>query len=410
MGGNSSNRKTSRLWRLALVAVVMLGADLPAEGAQTLDDLFHPDTLHEIRLWINTRDLADLRANYLENRHYPADLQWGDLRLRNVAVRVRGGGSRSATKPGLKVEFNWYTSGQTLLGLNSLVLDNDFQDPALIREQVSMALFNRMGQPAPRESFSRFYINNVYQGVYTIVEDPDDPTFLSRTLGENTGYMFEYKWIMPYHAEYLGDDVVAYKPLFEPRTHRLDPDSILYSPIRDLFREVNQAEDTMWRQQVGRHIDLAQFVTQAAIETFLSDLDGLLGYAGMNNFYLYRYAGQSVHRVFPWDKDVTFQQADSSIFLRADENVLFGRAMAFDDLRSLYLDVLEQTARLAAQDNWLLGQIEHSSSLIGDAAHEDIWKSTSNDDYDQATEFLKNFARRRSSFVLQEIAKVRGTP
>jgi CotH kinase protein len=70
----------------------------------------------------------------------------------------------------------------------------------------------------------------------------------------------------------------------------------------------------------------------------------------MNNFYLYRYTGRSVHRFLPWDKDTTFQQADSPIFLRADENVLFRRALAFDDLRALYLDVLEQTARSASED------------------------------------------------------------
>jgi hypothetical protein len=212
---------------------------------------------------------------------------------------------------------------------------------------------------------------------------------------------------MAYYGEYLGDDVAAYKPLFEPRNHRLEPDSILYSPIRDLFREVNQAEDGLWRDQVSRYIDLAQVVTQAAIEMFLSERDGLLGYAGMNNFYVYRHANQSLHRLFPWDKDNTFEQADSPIFLRADENVLFRRAIAFPDLRALYLDVLEQCARSAAEDDWLSGAIERSSSLIADAAHEDVWKSVSNEEYDQATEFLKEFARRRSAFVDEEVAKAR---
>jgi hypothetical protein len=130
----------------------------------------------------------------------------------------------------------------------------------------------------------------------------------------------------------------------------------------------------------------------------------------MNNFYLFRYAGQAVHRFLPWDKDTTFQQAESPIFLRADENVLFRRALASDDLRALYLNVLEQTARSASENGWFLEEIERSSSLIVDAAHEDIWKSVSNEDYDQATALLKDFARRRSAFVLGEAAKARDTP
>jgi spore coat protein CotH len=43
-----------------------------------------------------------------------------------------------------------------------------------------------------------------------------------------------------------------------------------------------------WRADVERHLDVAQFMRHVAIENCLAENDGILGHAGMNNFYLYR--------------------------------------------------------------------------------------------------------------------------
>ena len=265
-------------WRLIAMAWVP-GSGSAMVAAQTLDDLFDDRVVHEVRLSINERDLRELRDRYLENVYFPADFEWRGERVRNVGVRSRGLASRSASKLGLRIDFNRYSSGQRFLGLASLVLDNLVTDPALVRERVSMAFFARLGQPAPRESFARVYINDVYEGVYAIVE-PVDGDFLARALGEKSGYLFERRFRQPYYGEDLGDDPAAYRTVFEPQTHELEADAILYSPIRELFHEVNQPVDTVWRERVDRYVDLPQFVTHVAIETFLSEADGVLGYAG----------------------------------------------------------------------------------------------------------------------------------
>jgi spore coat protein CotH len=396
-------------FRVGLVVIVLtLGADGGrVASAQTVEDLFDDGTVQELRLSINERDLRELLERYLENIYVPADFQWRDQRVRNVGVRSRGLASRSASKPGLRIDFNRYTAGQTFLGLASLVLDNLVTDPALVRERVSMAFFKRLRQPASRESFTRLYINNVYQGVYAIVE-PVDGDFLVRVFGEKSGYLFERHFLHPFLGEDLGDELTAYRRVFEPRNHELEADTVLYSPIRDLFHEVNQPVDTVWRERVGRYIDLPQLVTHVAIETFLSEADGVLGVAGMANFYLYRGPSSDRHRLIVWDKDHTFAAVDSPIFLRVEENALFSRALAFGDLRALYLDVLDQCARSAAGDGWLEGEIVRLSTLIDVAAREDVRKPYDDETRQMAVEFLKQFARQRPSFVLQEIARARG--
>ena len=302
-----------------LMAVVLNPASVQG---QTAADLFNPDAVQEVRLSINSRDLRDLHERSQENTYYTADLSWQGLRVRNAAVRSRGTGSRNSIKLGLRVDFDRYTSGQTFLGLRSLILDNNWQDPSLLAARAAMAFFTRVGEPAPRESYCRLYINDVFQGLYSIVESVD-ADFLARTSDSDQGYLFRFGYQREWHGEDLGDDLSIYKAFFEPETHKLEADVTLYAPIRDLFKEASGPDDAVWRERVERFIDLRQLVRHVAIESFLSEDDGFIGAFGMNNFFLYRASGSTVHRLIAWDKDNAFADGSRSVFARTDENVLF---------------------------------------------------------------------------------------
>ena len=52
-----------------------------------------------------------------------------------MGIRSRGQGSRNPIKIGLRVDMARYTTGQTLAGLSTIILDNLWQDDALIRER-----------------------------------------------------------------------------------------------------------------------------------------------------------------------------------------------------------------------------------------------------------------------------------
>ena len=389
---------------LALAALLVPGG--PGIGAQSTDTLFDDSTVHDVRLLVNSRDLVRLYAGYLTNTYYPADFVWNNIRVKNVAIRSRGVGSRNQSKLGLRVDFNRYTRNQQFLGLRSLVLDNLWQDATFIRENLTMALFRRLGQPSPRQSFCRLFINNGYVGLYAMVE-PVDGAFAARAFADPDGYLYEYQWVSPFYGEYLGDDFAPYKLRFHPQTHELDPDATLYGPLRDLFREINEPDDAAWRERVDARIDLAQFVTQAAIEAFLAEEDALLGYQGMNNFYFYRDRSAGRFRVLPWDRDRSFTFLESSVFQNTAENVLMSRALAYPALRALYLDVLDAAAGAATTDDWLVSEIERLASLVAPAALADTRKQFSNEELTQGLEFLRAFAATRPGFVTTEVAAVR---
>lgn len=385
------------------IVLVLLTAGASTAGAQTADDLFAPGTLHDLQLFMHSRDLQQLRETYEENTYYQADLEWRGVRVRSVAVRSRGFGSRNGTKPGLRVDFDRFAAGQRFLGLESLTLDNLWQDPSLIREAVTMALFARLGQPAPREVYTRLFINGEYQGVHAIVE-AIGPAFLARAFGDAGGYVFEYHWAAEFHGEYLGRSLDRYRALFEPESHQRDADASLYVPLHDLFREVNAPDSSTWRASVEPLLDVRGFLTHVAIERFVSERDGILGDWAMNNFYVYRPSTTNVHVFIPWDRDNAFQAVDASVMLHADENALVRRLLEHPDLRAHYLQVLEACA---SQGGWLEQEIAATAGLIRAAAHADDRKAFSNEEFEAGIAFLRAFAQSRPAIVRAEIASLR---
>lgn len=390
---------------LAVVGMSLAMLHATPAAAQSPDELFDPNVLQELRLTINPRDLRDLRTNYGADTYFSAGLQWRNIRVQNAGVRSRGGASRNGIKLGLRVDFNRYVGGQKFLGLKSIILKNLWQDGSMMHERLAMSFFARMGQPASRESFCRLYINNEFQGLYVIVESVDN-NYLTRTIGEDSGYLYSYQKQGPFYGEYLGEDLDAYKLLFEAQNHEKEGKTKLYLPIHDWLRQVNEREDAVWRERVEEYVDLQQFMTHVAIEVFLAENDGILGAEGMNNFYLYR-SGDKRHRFLPWDKDNAFLVVDYSIFQRADENVLFRRAFAFADLRELYFQVLESAARSAVEDHWLEAEVERLAEQITATVEQDTRKPFSTDAYFESVEFLKQFARQRSKFVLGQVRDAR---
>ena len=398
-----------RLLPLCLAAALVLQG-LPA-GAQTSDDVFNVDALNDLRLVLHSSDWQKLKDNFQDNTYYPADITWGGVTVRNVGIRSRGLGSRSAIKPGLRVDFDKYASGQRFVNLKSLVLDNLTQDPSMLKEVLSMRLFSRLGLPAPREAFVRLYVNNTLVGLYAVVESVDK-RFLERVFSQDNGNLFEYDYTFDFNFEYLGDDLDRYREIFDPKTNESHSTFELFDPIHRMVRTANQASDATFESAIGEFLDLTTFARHVAAETFVAENDGWLGYAGMNNFYLYQFGDRTQFQVITWDKDNTFLQSDFAIFERADRNVLMRRALAIPAVKQAYLDGLTAAAESSlegqeggdAGTGWLAREIERLAALVLPAAREDTNKPYSSSDVEAAIDGLRGFARARPAFVTCAVA------
>lgn len=397
----------------------LLGYGTPTSGggsapAGSADAFFDDAVLHDIRLTINSKDWQTLKDNYLSNEYYPCDFEWRGQKVRNVGIRSRGTGSRSGIKPGLRIDFDRYTSGQRFLGLKSFVLRNNTQDVTNMHERLSMALFRRMGAEASRETHAKLYVNDQYAGLFTIVESVDKE-FLKRNLGEDSGYLYKFDYPAdgtPWYFEDKGADPNAYVPLpFKPETNETDPRAEV---IAQWVQAVNQSSTAAFQTSVGEFIDFDKFIRHVAVEVFIGDYDGFIGNYGINNFYVYRFNNQKRFHMIPWDKSEAFKAApESSIFHNltdvpdAQRNRLMQRILSYPDLYTQYLDTLAAIANAAADGNWLEQEVQREYNQIREAARADAQKPYSNDDFEAGVQQLLAFARTRSAQVLAQVAAAR---
>jgi spore coat protein CotH len=382
-----------------------------ASFGQNADALFDDSQLHDVYLDMNPADWASLKANFFDNAYYPANLRWRGILIESIGVRSRGSGSRNGEKPGLRVDIDRYEKGQRFLGLKSFILDNVVQDTSYIKERLSMSLFRRMGVPAPREATGRLFVNGEFAGVYGIVESIDK-LFLQRELGEDGGHLYEYKWTDEYRFEFKGDDGASYVPLpFKPETEEDDPKP---GNIIEFVRFVNESTDDEFQAGISRFLDTGLFARHVAVEHFISEYDGINGYAGMNNFYIYRYKGSDRWQFIPWDKDVTFTDSNMSILFNVPENILTRRLFNLSEFREAYSAALLGMSEIAGgPDGWLVQEVRRASDQIRTAVYSDPFPKCPDSQvscaaayFETAVTELQDFGANRSSLVATQMAEL----
>src|SRR6185436_11510160 len=382
-------------------------------------DLFNGNVLHEIRIVVHPKDWATLKQDYLGNEVYAADFHWlyngRDIYEPGVSIRSRGQGSRSPIKPSLRVEFDRYESHNTFLGLQNLVLRANTQDASMMHERIAMELFRRMGIPAPREAHTRLYVNGQYAGLYTIVEEVDEP-FVQRNFGQSGGYLYNFDYKDTWVFEYRGSNPEEYSPLpFKPENHFENPDP---EPIVSMVAAINQpGSSAQFLTAVSQYVDWDNFLREIAAENFVADQDGIIGNYGVNNMFFYRLENQLKSFFIPWDKSNAFWSLDWPILHNVNTDVLSVRALAIPELMAKYRGYLQQAADLAGgAGGWLEQEITKVYQQIRQAAYDDkiklcdpgasgTLKPCSDSQFDAEYQFMINFARTRATSVRAQLSQ-----
>jgi spore coat protein CotH len=387
---------------IRILFVCALAAAIAPLGATTPSDpLFDPSILHEIRITMAPEDWESMHVNYMDNTYYRCSVSWNGLTLDDVGMKQRGTSSRSPVKPGFKLSFGNYVSGQKFLGLKSLVVRNLVQEGSMSNERLSLALFARLSLPAPRTSPARVYVNGEYVGLHLLVEDMNKD-FLSRQFGENAGWLYEFEWKFPYRFEYLGPDPDTYSWLWTPSTREDDPDG---ATLERMVRTVNEASDAEFESAASDFFDLEKVAMYLAVDSFLTEGDGFLADWGMNNLYMYRFQDGTVFQFIPWDKNATFNDPSVDIWHNTADNVFARRLLAVPRARRAFLETLLACAELSADDDsWLGQEIALQYRQVREAALADPYKPFTNEEFEQYQAGLPWFAYSRSAFVKAAVA------
>ena len=386
----------------ALCAVLFAG---PAFSDAAVDALFDPTRLHDVRISMAEADWARLRANYQLDTNYDATLTFDGETIANCTIRSRGSGTRNGVKPGLRVDFSRKVKSQTFHGFKRLVLDNMYNDPSFLREQLAFAVFDEAGIPVPRESFARLTVNGQYWGLYAIVE-PIDEVFAATHVDTGGGNLFEYNvpsappgqlaWDFTLSR---GETIEGYVPSpFEPKTNEDDLDG---SALLDFIHTISQAPDHTFVEEVSQFVDPHVLLTHYAIEVATGEVDGLTSFFGVNNFYLYQLEGTRRFVFHPWDHDFNFTFADHSIYFGSERNRLIERLLSDPELREFYRSTLHDVVTQYVNPAWMTPRAEAMVALIRDSVLEDTKRRPG--DFDAAAAHIESFIAARGASVTAQL-------
>ncbi|MGA3189997.1 MAG: CotH kinase family protein [Bryobacteraceae bacterium] len=394
----------------------VVGTFAQAQINQFIDDT----VVQQISLTVAPADWAAFLQNYLDSTYYHATFVWNGV-SQDIGIRQHGGGSRSPIKPNIDLNFAHYTSSQTFFGENLLILKANNEDPSNLHEWISMKLFRKMGFPAPRESFATVTVNGTLLGFYMIVEH-DDPAFAQRNYGESSGSLYEWQnQGDEYDFGNLGTNPQLYAPYLELKSNQSAPDLQTFT---NLVQVINQPSSSTFTNDqfitaLEQYLDPQMFLTYAATENVLSEADGLVGgLEAMNNFDFYQFQGTTIYALFPWDKDLTFDNPSRDIFqgftIGPYINVLAARLIAIPGYKNIYMDQINRAANLfGGTGAWADSEITREYGVINTASSNDPNKQCLNTgvllpcgtaDFESGIAWVHTFIGSRSPFVLAEIA------
>jgi hypothetical protein len=206
------------------------------------------------------------------------------------SARVRLKGHRSLRKldekPAFKLELA-VGEGETAI---PVTLNNQVEDPSLLREALAYQLMRALGLAAPRTGWVRVQVNGEPYGRYLLVETLDE-AFLARQFGPSVGVLYEGEYgcdLSP--VDVSGFDLDAGK---DPQRARL---AKFAQASSDDPRALFAAEGPL---------DMTNFLTYLASCALVGDFDG---YRHSHNYYVYFHADDGKWRFLPWGLDRVFQK------------------------------------------------------------------------------------------------------
>jgi len=288
------------------------------------EELLRSDRIYRMHLQLDPAAMAALAD---QPRKYVAGaLHFGEHRLERVAVRFKGHRTLRdwSGKPSFKIHVSRLVKGRRFMGLKQLILDNNVEDPTMLRSTLGNFAARELGVAAPRTGFVELRVNDELFGLYTLVEPPDKP-FLGRHFEDATGPLYEGE----YGCDLYAGDVVSME-----LDGGEDPDRRL---IAALATAAAGPLDALFDADSGL-IDAEDFLRFLSVSAVIGDFDG---YRHAHNYRLYRDRGRGRWSFLPWGLDRVLKKEVDPF----DHNSLLARKCIADrGCQLAYVKALHETS------------------------------------------------------------------
>ena len=303
------------------IVISEVGAEASSWNPVAIDDeaaaFFDDSYVHEIHItfedddWYNT--LFTSHDTDVNDPYFEADFIADGIALEGVGVRFKGNSSFSGSgvKKSIKIDFNEFEDLE-FLGLKKLNLNNNYNDPTMLREKLFYDFASNYVEGVGRAVFTNVFINGELYGIYTAVEQVDS-TFTETRFGEDDDGNL-YKGTASDNAvlddpsadfgsdlTYLGTDQADYEQFYELKTNEAAND---YSQLIEFIDVLNNTPSGELADAIEPLLDVQDTLASLALNNLFANLDSYSGAA--HNYYLYDRddTGQITHIL--WDANESF--------------------------------------------------------------------------------------------------------
>ena len=283
------------------ICFLSAAAACPVIAQNEGDSIFSAPLIHEVRMTFSQPFYWDsLTAYYVTDQYLKGDITFDGTAYPNTGIKFKGNSSYSnpSDKKSFKVDMNEYVSGQEVNGLKKFNLNNCFKDPSFLREKLTLDFCNEHGIAAPRCTYSRVYINGTYWGLYTLVEEADNGTFLKQRFDNKQGNMFkgdpsgDLKW--------LGSSPASYYSKYELKTNETAND---WSDLVNLLDNISNS-GSFFYDSLETAFNTASFIRNWAVDNMFANLDSYIGSG--HNYFIYHDTLSNKFEWVTWDVNEAF--------------------------------------------------------------------------------------------------------
>lgn len=271
--------------------------------------LFDNSYLHEIKITSTDPDFwQTLDDDWVTGTNTGTDIPYqittveiDGNELVDVGVRQKGFSSNffvNTTKKPLKLHFSKFVEDREYDGVRKLNLANGVGDPAIVKDMLAYDMFRFHGIPGPRVAHAKIYINDVYWGLYAMVEQIDK-RYLKRNFADNDGNLWKNKGNS--NLSWLGSDPNSYS--FELQTNEEENDWTQFLGFVDF---INNATSIEFEEGFDDIFQLDEYLRIVAIDVLINNWDSHLDHG--RNWYLYHEPKSNKIHWVPWDYNFAFDR------------------------------------------------------------------------------------------------------
>ncbi len=306
------------------------------------------------------KELSDF---YRTDVEVPANVSVDGKTYRDVGVHFRGASSfftvAEGRKRSLNLSFDFADDKQNIGGYRTVNLLNSHTDPTYLRT-ILYSLIAREYVPTPKANYARVVINGESWGVYVNVQQ-FNKDFTRDFFNSTTGA----RWKVPGSPrgrgglEYLGDDVAAYKRIYELKSKE---DRKAWAALIELCKTLTETPTNALETALAPLLDIEGTLKFLALENALINSDGY--WTRASDYLLYR-DGKGLFHLIPYDANETFRlpggpgrprtgesergvELDPLTGVNDKDKPLLSRLLAVPSLRARYLAYVRDIA-----EKWL---------------------------------------------------------